>query len=451
MSYIGSTPVTQSFIAGTDYFNGNGSTTAFTLSRSVVSVNDIQATVNNVVQQPNDAYTVSGTTITFTSAPSAGTNNIYVRYLSTTTQAISPSQGTVGWAQLNSDTQQDLGISFKNRIINGAMQIDQRNAGASTTPTTNGSYSLDRWKNALTQSSKFSIQQDAGAVTPPVGFTDYLGITSTSSYAVASGDLFGIQQGIEGYNIADLNWGTANAKTVTLSFWVRSSLTGSFGGSITDSAGIYTYVFGYTINTANTWEKKSITIVGPTSGGSFGSTNGAGFYLSMGIGAGSTYTTATTNTWLSGAFYMQPAGSQSVVGTNGATWYLTGVQLEVGTQATTFTTAGGSYGAELALCQRYYEVAGQGIVGIPNSGSGIYALVNFKVAKRTSPSVSLAITNPTCIQWGISNRTASGATVASTYINESGGSIRVEGFSGVTVGSPGGFVDNNTFQFSAEL
>ena len=96
MPYLGNTPTTQSFISGTDYFNGTGSQTAFTLSRSVASINDIQATVNNVVQQPNDAYTVSGTTITFTSAPSAGTNNIYVRYLSTTTQAITPSQGTVG-------------------------------------------------------------------------------------------------------------------------------------------------------------------------------------------------------------------------------------------------------------------------------------------------------------------------------------------------------------------
>ena len=123
MSYIGSTPTSQNFIAGTDYFNGTGSQTAFTLSRTVSSVNDIQATVNNVVQVPNDAYTISGTTITFTSAPSAGTSNVYVRYLSTTTQAISPSQGTVGWAQLNSDTQQDLGISFKNRIYGSHINV----------------------------------------------------------------------------------------------------------------------------------------------------------------------------------------------------------------------------------------------------------------------------------------------------------------------------------------
>jgi len=149
---------------------------------------------------------------------------------------------------------------FKNRLINSAMVIDQRNAGASVTPTTSGTYILDRWQGRLTQASKYSVQQNAGSVTPPAGFTYYLGVTSLSAYSLGSGDTFGIQQLIEGYNTADLAWGTANAKTVTLSFWVRSSLTGTFGGAIRNDAGDRSYPFTYTISSANTWTQATVTI-----------------------------------------------------------------------------------------------------------------------------------------------------------------------------------------------
>jgi hypothetical protein len=408
MSYLGNTPTTQSFISGTDYFNGTGAQTAFTLSRTVASVNDIEAVVNNVVQQPNDAYTISGTTITFTSAPSAGTNNVYVRYLSTTTQAITPSQGTVGWNQLNSDTQQDLGISFKNRIINGNMRIDQRNAGASVTPAAaTVTYTLDRWAAYGTQASKFSVQQNAGSVTPPAGFTNYLGVTSLSAYSVGSSEGFWVRQVVEGFNIADLGWGTANAKTVTLSFWVRSSLTGTFGGTLLDNFTPYAYPFSYSISAANTWEQKSITIVGPTSG-TFPTNNTAGTYVQFGLGIGSSFS-GTGGSWQS-ANLQSVTGATSVVGTNGATWYITGVMLEVGTQATTFTTAGGSYGAELALCQRYYEKSYAQATAVPTNAVSSYVVFGlgtttyyggatgdvsqnlntafFKVTKRANPTVT---------------------------------------------------------------
>lgn len=353
MSYIGNNPVTQSFISGTDYFNGTGSQTAFTLSRTVASVNDIQAVVNNVVQVPNDAYTISGTTITFTSAPSAGTQNVYVRYLSTTTQAITPSQNTVSWNTLDSNVQQDLGLMYKNKIINGNMAIDQRNAGASVTissPTV-VTYTLDRFWAFADSGSRFSVQRNAGSVTPPVGFTNYLGATSLSAYSITSTDRFVISQSIEGFNIADLNWGTANAQTVTLSFWVRSSLTGTFGGSLRNGNADRSYPFNYTISSANTWEQKSITITGPTTG-VWDTSNSVGASVFWSLGVGSTYS-GTAGAWANSNL-LSATGATSVVGTNGATWYLTGVQLEVGTQATAFSTAGGSYGAELALCNRYY-------------------------------------------------------------------------------------------------
>ena len=241
---------------------------------------------------------------------------------------------------------------FQNRIINGNMSIDQRNAGAQTTPSGSGYFSLDRYGiQNNTGGSRFTSQQNAGSVTPPVGFANYLGLTSTSAYSVASGDACGIYQNIEGFNTADLNWGTANAKTVTLSFWVRSSLTGTFGGSLVNSAGNRSYVFSYTISVANTWEQKSITIAGDTSGTWVGATNGTGIALNIGIGTGTTYS-GTAGSW-SGTYLLNVTGNTSVVGTNGATFYITGVQLEVGSTATSFDYR--PYGTELALCYRYYQ------------------------------------------------------------------------------------------------
>jgi hypothetical protein len=423
MPYLGNTPTTQSFISGTDYFNGTGSQTAFTLSRTVASINDIQVTVNNVVQQPNDAYTISGTTLTMTSAPSSGTNNVYVRYLSTTTQAITPSQGTVSWNTLDSNIQQDLGVMYKNKIINGAMTFDQRNAGASVSAT-NGEYTLDRY-NAVSYASpsavtnKFTVQQNAGSVTPPPGFTNYLGVTSSAATTVNTGDVYTINQVIEGFNIADLAWGTANAKTVTLSFWVRSSLTGTFGGALNNNAGNYNYPYTYTIFTANTWEYKTITISGPTAG-TWLTNNGIGVSVRFGLGAGTTWT-EPAGTWAT-SFAYSADSCVNVVSTNGATWYLTGVQLEVGTQATTFTTAGGSYGAELALCQRYYQkIFGQnsttlylGRIYAPAAGNGAPLTIDLKVSMRTAPTGTIVGT------WQIFNSTAqpqfSGITTEAVYL-----------------------------------
>ena len=239
---------------------------------------------------------------------------------------------------------------LKNRIINGAMVIDQRNAGASVTPT-NAAYTLDRWKCFITQTSKFTVQQNAGSVTPPVGFSNYAGITSSSAYSVAAGDYFIFTQLIEGYNTADLAWGTANAKTVTLSFWVRSSLTGTFGGVLKNSAGDRSYPFTYTISTANTWEQKSVTIAGDTSG-TWLTTNGTGIEITFGLGVGSTYS-GTAGSWVS-ANLVSATGATSVVGTNGATFYITGVQLEQNTSATPFERR--LYNQELNNCERYYQV-----------------------------------------------------------------------------------------------
>jgi hypothetical protein len=333
---------------------------------------------------------------------------------------------------------------MKNRIINGAMVIDQRNAGASVTPVSGVfTYTVDRWAAYnSTAGIKFTVQQNAGSVTAPVGFNNYLGATSSSAYSVASGDIFVIEQPIEGYNVADLNWGSANAKTVTLSFWVRSSLTGTFGGSLLNGGGNRSYPFSYTISSANTWEQKSITIAGDTSG-TWLTTNGIGMYVSLGLGVGTTYS-GTAGAW-SGSQLWSATGATSVVGTNGATFYITGVQLEVGSSATGFEYV--NYQTSLANCQRYYTFVGGVDSGFPiiqgyqSTGANGSMPISFPVQMRTTPTATVAGT------WAVNNCSQ---PFVDSFFNYQGFSLRV------TITSAGAFFTfpNSTddkVTFSAEL
>jgi len=198
--------------------------------------------------------------------------------------------------------------------------------------------------------SKFTIQRNAGAITPPAGFTNYLGCTSSSSYSVTSGDVFTVWQPIEGFNTADLAFGTASAQSVTVSFWVRSSLTGTFSGACRNNAANRSYVFTYSISAANTWEYKTVTIAGDTTG-TWETGNNTGLFVQFSLGVGSTYST-TAGAWQAGNFFGLSSAT-SVVGTSGATFYLTGVQLEAGSVATPFERR--PYGTELQLAMRYFE------------------------------------------------------------------------------------------------
>jgi hypothetical protein len=280
-------------------------------------------------------------------------------------------------------------FGFKNRIINGGMVIDQRNAGASVTNIAGYVYSLDRFLLAGSQASKFTVQQNASAVTPPVGFSNYLGATSSSAYTVGVAEQFFITQRIEGLNVSDLAWGTASASTVTLSFQVRSSLTGTFGGSLQNSANNRSYPFTYSIPVANTWTTISITVAGDTTG-TWLTTNGIGIQINFSIGAG-TSASGTAGSWAGSAYY-SATGATSVVGTSGATFYITGVQLEKGSVATSFDYR--PYGTELSLCQRY-------LPAFTNTVSGAYTISNaggitttttaritipFQVAARVPPT-----------------------------------------------------------------
>jgi hypothetical protein len=273
---------------------------------------------------------------------------------------------------------------FKNRIINGAMVIDQRNAGASGTAS---EYNIDRWAYYGSQSSKGTWQQNAGSVTPPPGFTNYLGFTSSSSYSTVANDLFEFYQPIEGYSLADLGFGTSDAKQFTLSFWVRSSLTGTFGAGLTNAANTRNYPFTYTIISANTWEYKTLTFTADTTG-TWNKTNDRGLTLLFSLGIGSGTYVGTAGAWNGTTSAIVPSGTVSVVGTSGATFYITGVQLEKGTQATAFDWRPQS--TELQLCQRYYQHRVP-TWGTPRaSGYYIHSSAYFKVTMRTTPSLTQA-------------------------------------------------------------
>jgi hypothetical protein len=277
---------------------------------------------------------------------------------------------------------------FRSRIINGAMVIDQRNAGAAITNTgslTNG-FAVDRFTTIGTQDTKLTMQQNAGSVTPPAGFTNYLGITTTTAYSILSSDFFFTTQRIEGFNVADLGWGTANAKTVTLSFWVRSSLTGTFGGSLQNSANNRSYPFSYTISAADTWEQKSITIAGDTTG-TWLTTNGIGIKLQFGLGCGADKS-GTAGAW-AGSDFRSATGAVSVVGTSSATFYITGVQLEVGTQATSFEYR--QFGTELNLCQRYYYKTYPSSVVAGTSSQDASAVYGYGVPNQAAFPVAYAV------------------------------------------------------------
>jgi hypothetical protein len=346
----------------------------------------------------------------------------------------------------------------RNRIINGDMRIDQRNAGASITPTTDGVFSMDRWKLRNSAASKFSAQQSS---TAPTGFSKSLLITSLAATTPASGDYYAIQHVVEGYNASDLDWGTANAKSVTLSFWVRSSLTGTFGGSLTNYNNAQSYIFNYTISAANTWTQVVLPIAGPATG-SWDSTNSGAFNITFALGMGSTFQ-STAGSWIAGN-YFATSSATSVVGTNGATFYITGVQLEAGTVATPFERR--SYGQELSLCQRYYyrvvsnvadnNYARLSIFGQCASSTTAFAEVLFPVSMRTNPT-SLQTTG-TANNYSLFNSAGSGVVATALAFNAGSahsGEVLVTVASGLVAGNATVLIANNNttayLGWSAEL
>jgi hypothetical protein len=303
-----------------------------------------------------------------------------------------------------------MGMGFRNRIINGAMVIDQR--GSASSPVATG-YGVDRFTYGNNGAGVVTFGQ---STTAPAGFINSSLVTvTTADSSIANADLYYVYQQIEGLNVADLGFGTASAQTVTLSFWVRSSVIGTYGAVITNSAGNRSYVSNYTISVANTWEQKTITVAGDTSG-TWLTTNGIGLSIRWGLAAGSNWQ-GTAGVW--GTANAVGSSSQvNFMATVSNTFYITGVQLEKGSTATSFDYR--PYGTELALCQRYYYKVNlsntggaqqSGPAGFVDSGTTFFAVFNFPATLRTAPSL---VTTGTAADYAV--RVANATTVTCSAV-----------------------------------
>jgi hypothetical protein len=414
-------------------------TTSIPLSQLDSDFSIVYAAVNGIgngtVALPN--VSISGGNGTFTTITSPASTNLTIQSSSVTAMTIDTNQNVTATGTVA------MGSSFKrNRIINGNMLIDQRNAGANVTINTTVPFISDRWTG---YSDLANMTGQRTQATTPVGFTYVLGVTVGTGATPSAGKISRLEQRIEGDNFADLFWGGANALPITLSFWVRSSVTGTHSGSLVNSAGTRSYPFTFTISSANTWEYKTISVTGDLTG-TWLTDNSTGCKVIFNLGTGSTYL-GTAGAWAA-AKYFGATGSVQLAATTGATFYITGVQLEVGTKATPYEMQ--IYSDQLAQCQRYLYIPA--VVPGGFNGSGTFACTTFcPVSLRAIPTISYSGT-VTCTAYGIGSYTS---TTQPSSIGLNGTSQTVVTFSitglGATVVSGYGPASGVNFLISAEL
>ena len=348
---------------------------------------------------------------------------------------------------------------FKNRIINGAMTIDQRNGGNSVSVgTASGTYTLDRWRLYHDTAITSNITAQQSAIVPTTGYINSQILTNGTGASPGSSDFNAIQQRIEGYNVADLNFGSSTASTVTLSFWVRSSLTGTFGVGLLNGNQDRSVASTYTINSANTWEQKTITLSGDQSG-TWITNNGIGLIVNFDLGSGTTSNATTAGTWQAGRV-LRTSACTNFIGTTGATWYITGVQLERGSTASSFEYR--DIASELVRCQRYCYVTRYSktnshnylSTGVASSATGARIHYLLPVELRSSPGT---FTVSSVGHYYFNNMGPGGGTCTSISLltaDERHMRIEVGGMSGMTAGYSGEFYSNSSsayLRFDAEL
>jgi hypothetical protein len=343
---------------------------------------------------------------------------------------------------INGTTPTAYNTMGKNLIINGAMDIDQRNAGASVTvPAYTNTYVMDRWHGyGQPDASKYSLRQVAAdGAALAAGFLKCAQVTSAGAHTQTSSDIYFIRHFIEGLNMSHLRWGTSDAKACVLSFWVKSHKTGTHGGSILDQPSAWSHPFTYSVSSANTWEYKTVSIAAPTSGGTFLTTNDKGCQVVFSLSVGSSFV-GTAGAWTNTPNGFGASGAVNVLDA-ASTWSITGVQLEVGSVATEFERR--PYGMELALCQRYYQTI-SAAMGIGNyySSAQIQTLIPHLCTMRSAPSIGYTgALNFTDSQ---SNFTQSSGYVSSTQAATEGSMVVFGNFSGVTGFRPYYFTSPNS-------
>jgi hypothetical protein len=290
---------------------------------------------------------------------------------------------------------------FRNRILNGGMVIDQRNAGASVTPASS-TYLVDRYQAVLSVASKLTFQQVSDA---PAGFSNSLKVTVASQYNPSTSEQFVVRQAIEGFNAADLGLGTASATAITVSAWVKSSVAGTYALYLANGASNRGYVSTVSVTTA--WTQVSFTLAGDTAG-TWLTNNGIGLYLGVDLGCGSAFKAPSNNSWQAGD-YKSATGAVVFVNQTAttSTFQITGVQLEAGSVATPFERR--PYGTELALCQRYFQGTTKASALCFDS-VGLQWSSQMRVSMRAAPTVTWA-------SGGIANnmrRTSSGAVISAS-------------------------------------
>ena len=413
MAYIGVKPTIGNFqiCDAISVVNGQAAYTMQVGSVNVIpqSANHMIVSLNGVIQKPGSSFTVSGSTITFASNLATGDVIDFIQILGDVLDLGTPSDATVTTAKLADSAVTAAKITdatitaaklasgtvqnqsaFKNIIINGDMSVAQRGTSTSSITSDNTYPSCDRWKLRLTTLGTWT-QSQSTTVPTGQGFSTSLKMDCTTADASpAASDRVFVKQAIEGQNLQYLKKGTSSAESTTVSFWVRSNKTGTYICELYDEDNSRSISKSYTISSADTWEKKELTFAGDTSG-AFGNDNGDSLGLHFWLGTGSNYSSGTLATdWESTTQANRAVGQVNLADSTSNEWYITGIQLEVGTSASDFEFL--PTDVNLERCYRYFQLINTGGVGKIIGTGGAYdnntlLLTYTWVPKRTTPSL----------------------------------------------------------------